>query len=581
MRAFPLLAAVAAELFRAGPVLAPLAVALAVAVAVADAAAVALLAPILAASGLAGGGLLPPWLRLELGLEPLLALWLGCVAVSAAGTAWREVAVRGLRQRIEARLMIGLHDAMLTMEWSAFQAERGSDLVAAMSHHAARIGQGTLALSNLAARGVLMAVQAVLAMAVAKAAVAVAVGAALVLVLTHVPRARLIQRHGKAAADDADAFHATMARQLDGMKLAKTHRAEAGFHAAFRRVVDRWGDSQRAMGGAVALSRLVGRLLMALLLVVLVWAAVRHGNLSAPELAVLVGVAVRLLPAFGDTVHLAHMSTEMLPSWQALAQVRARLRRGREAAVPPAADLPGGDLVLEDVGFVWPGRDRPAVAGVSLTLPAGRLTALVGPSGGGKTTLADLCTGLLLPAWGRLSVGGVALEGAVREAWRRQVAYVPQDGFLMAGSVRDNLTWLAPGTGEDALWRALAQTAMDDVVRRLPRGLDTELGDGGGGLSGGERQRLALARALLSRPRLLVLDEAASHLDHAAEAVLRRVLAGLRGGVTVLAIAHRLDTARDADRVVVMADGLVREQGTWAELARDQSSWLFAAAAIP
>lgn len=578
MRAFSLFIA---ELFRIGRGLAPLAVALAVAAAAADAAAIALLAPILTASGLAGGAVLPPWLRLELGLEPLLALWLGCVAAAATATAWRDVVVRNLRQRMEAGLMLGLHDAMLTMEWSAFQAERSSDLVAAMSHHVARIGQGTMALSHLAARGVLMAAQAVLALAVAKAAVAVAAGAALVLMLTHLPRARLILRHGRAAAADADAFHATVARQLDGMKLAKTHRAEAGFHAAFRRVVDRWGDSQRAVGGALARSRLAGRLLMALLLVVVVWAAVRHGGLSAPELAVLVGVAVRLLPAFGDTVHLAHMTTEMLPSYQALEQLRARLKRGREAAAPPPVALPAGDLVLAEVGYTWPGRDQPAVAGVTLTVAAHRITALVGPSGGGKSTLADLCTGLLRPAAGRLSVGGVVLEGAAREAWRRQVAYVPQDGFLMAGSVRDNLTWLAPEADEEALWRVLEQTALDDVVRRLPHGLDTELGDGGSGLSGGERQRLALARALLSRPRLLVLDEAASHLDHASEALLRRTLAGLRGSVTVLAIAHRLDTARDADHVVVIAGGRVREHGGWAELVSDQSSWLFAAAAIP
>ncbi len=227
---------------------------------------------------------------------------------------------------------------------------------------------------------------------------------------------------------------------------------------------------------------------------------------------------------------------------------------------------PAGSLRLEGVGFHWPGRALPALDAVSLEIAENRTTALVGPSGAGKSTLADLCLGLLEPGSGGVSVGGVPLAGPARTAWRGRCAVVPQEVFLFHDTVRANLLWASPAATEGDLWRALTDAAADTLVRGLPQGLDTVVGDRGLRLSGGERQRLALARALLRRPAFLVLDEATSHLDHEHEAMIQTTLNRLQGRMTVLVIAHRLSTVRHADHIAVLKAGRVVEGGTWDQL---------------
>lgn len=569
-----------AELRRACGGMLGLAVTVSTGCALLEGAAVLLLAPILVASGVVAGSgpAVPAWLRAPaeaLGLEVLLLVWLACVVLATLASAWRDLLVQALRERVVAHLCLSLHAATLAMEWAAFQAERGSDIVAAMTQHVGRIGLGTTSLVNLAARTALIVAQLAVAVAVAPLAAVAAVAVAVVFMLSHLPRARLILSRGSASAARVDDFHAIMAQHLDGMKLAKAHRAETGFHGSFRRVVEKWGDSLRASAAVIVWSRALGRVLMAVVLVAVVWAAARHAQLSAPALAVLVGVVVRLLPAFNDTLHLAHVVTEVTPSWLAYERLRHRLDLGREASVPALAECrPRGDIVLDRVCFNWPGRALPAVDSVSLVIPVDRTTALIGPSGGGKSTLVDLCIGLLQPQSGEVRVGGEVLTGAWREGWRREIAYVPQDGFLMHDSVRANLLWLSPQAGEADMWHALTLAVLDEAVRALPQGLDTVIGDRGVRLSGGERQRLAVARALLRDPRILVLDEATSHLDHVSQALLLRTLRSLHGRLTVLVIAHRLEMARHADHVVVIEDGKVREQGNWGALSGLRAGWL-------
>jgi ATP-binding cassette subfamily C protein len=194
---------------------------------------------------------------------------------------------------------------------------------------------------------------------------------------------------------------------------------------------------------------------------------------------------------------------------------------------------------------------------VTLELPARSTTALVGPSGAGKTTIADLAVGLLAPASGRVLIDGAALTGGLVARWREAVAMVPQDVFLFHDTIRANLLWARPSASESDLWQALALASAETFVRRLPACLDTVVGDRGERLSGGERQRIALARGLLRQPALLVLDEATSSLDAGNEAAVLDALAMLHGRMTILVIAHQHSTLRDADQVITVADGRV------------------------
>ncbi|MFP2901311.1 ABC transporter ATP-binding protein, partial [Corallococcus sp. 4LFB] len=209
---------------------------------------------------------------------------------------------------------------------------------------------------------------------------------------------------------------------------------------------------------------------------------------------------------------------------------------------------------------------REALKGVDLTIPAGSRVALVGPSGAGKTTLFSVLLGFLPPSGGEVRWDGLPLSSLKASSVRGQVAWVPQEPVLFSGTVRHNLRLGQPDAPDDALWEALRLAHAEDFVRALPGGLDEPVGERGGRLSGGQRQRLALARAFLCRPSLLLLDEPTSALDATSEAAVGAGLAALMKGRTVLVIAHRLSTVRDADLIAVVEHGQVVEAGTHEQL---------------
>jgi ABC-type multidrug transport system fused ATPase/permease subunit len=235
----------------------------------------------------------------------------------------------------------------------------------------------------------------------------------------------------------------------------------------------------------------------------------------------------------------------------------AEVPEGEESTRPSEPPDPTTPLLdFRNVGFHYPNSDN-GVRGLSFIVPRGEVTALMGHSGAGKSTTADLALGLLAPSTGELLVNGIALAPVDLRWWRRHVAYVPQETVLLPGTLRDNLVWSTPHTiSDEQCWSALERSAAA-FDRDLPDGLDTRLGDRGLRLSGGERQRVAIARALLREPSLLVLDEATSSLDDETESAVLDLITTLVPAVTVLVIAHRRSTLEAADHVVRLARGSV------------------------
>lgn len=226
-----------------------------------------------------------------------------------------------------------------------------------------------------------------------------------------------------------------------------------------------------------------------------------------------------------------------------------------------------GDVEFRGVSFRHPGWTGWTLEGVSFNIPAGKTVALVGPSGGGKSTIASMLMGLYSPAQGAILVDGVPLADLDLQWWRRQLGVVMQDPGLLTGRVADIIRYAVPEASDaDVEWAARAAQAHD-FISQLPNGYQTAIGAGNGAeLSGGQRQRLAIARALLRRPRVLVLDEATSALDVETEMGVTQELEAAGQGVSSLIIAHRLSTVRRADSIVVVADGHVVETGTHEEL---------------
>ena len=234
---------------------------------------------------------------------------------------------------------------------------------------------------------------------------------------------------------------------------------------------------------------------------------------------------------------------------------------------PTAADLPPIDGEIEFDGVTF-GYDpaTPVIRDVSLRVAPGETVAFVGPTGAGKSTMAKLVTRFYDPTSGRVLIDGHDLRDVAVGSLRRQLGVVPQEPFLFAGTIRDNIAFAVPDAGDEEVWEAVRAVDLAEVIERLPDGLDTIVHERGQSLSSGERQLLALARAFMARPRVLVLDEATSNLDLLSETKVEAALDVLLQGRTAILIAHRLTTAMKADRIVVVDEGRVVEMGSHADL---------------
>ncbi len=226
-----------------------------------------------------------------------------------------------------------------------------------------------------------------------------------------------------------------------------------------------------------------------------------------------------------------------------------------------------GEVLLNDVSLTYPTKSVPAVNNVSLQIKQGQVVSFVGPSGAGKTTIIDVILGVLEPDSGDVQIQGNAPLESIRQ-WPGAIGYVPQDVMISNGTIRQNvcLGYSEAEVPEDAIWQALEVAQLAAFVRDLPEGLDTAVGDRGTKLSGGQRQRLGIARAMFTKPKLLVLDEATSALDGSTEASISEAVHNLKGGVTIVMIAHRLSTVKESDAIHYMENGSLVKSGTFDEL---------------
>jgi len=307
------------------------------------------------------------------------------------------------------------------------------------------------------------------------------------------------------------------------------------------------------------------------------------GALAVVGVGAVLGVSGRLDTAMLPLLTLLAVSA-FVPVWE-IAQVGRQLadtlgaaRRvyGVHAEPVPVMDGPGVGagvpasrgpaLELSQVTFTYPGRRRPALAGVSFAVPRGSTVALVGPSGAGKTTIASLCLRFWDPDAGAIRLDGHDLREYGLDELRRRVALVAQDTYLFNDTLRSNVLLAKPDAQAGELEAAIEQAALTDFVAGLPDGLETIVGERGAQLSGGQRQRVAIARAFLKDAPILILDEATSHLDAVSEQAVRGALDVLARNRTTLVIAHRLSTVRGADQIIVMEDGRVAEIGTHQDL---------------
>jgi ATP-binding cassette subfamily C protein len=555
------------------------AVGLALALAATEGTGVLLLVPLLASIGLEvdggmTGGVSAAIARAfaTVGLEPTLVTVLGIFLAVAVAQAllYRAYLLMNpaLEQRFCVALRTRLYAAIVSVDWSFFTRQRTNDLVHAATAEVDRAGTAVYQLLTVTTGLVVTLVYVAIAFRLSPALTTLVAAAGVVVLIATRGRARRSSELGEAYADANRRHFHMISESIAGLKVARSFGAE-------RRDIALFGEHVRARTTAyLELLRSFARakqgldLVSAVMICALLFIAVEFFGVRGAGLLLLIFVFTRVMPRVMSLQESVQVLIAGLPAYASVMRVIDGCEAHAERTVTedPAPLSMRRELRFEDVSYRY-GDAAPAVSHVSLSIRAGATTAIVGASGAGKSTLADLMIGLLRPSTGRILIDGAPLTDEQAAAWRRSIGYVPQDSFLLHDSVRANLRWAKPGATDEAMWGALERSAAAGFLRARPEGLDTIVGDRGVRLSGGERQRLALARALLVDPAVLVLDEATSALDSVNETQILGAVRGLSGAVTTLIVTHRLSAIRAADFIYVMDAGRVVQAGSWHELS--------------
>ena len=511
-------------------------------------------------------------------LLPAVGLLVAVLVASSALGAVQEYLLQRTAEGVVLSTRRTLADRLLRLPVAEYDRRRTGDLMS-------RVGADTTLLRATVTSGVVevagsavVAVGAVVAMALVDGwLLLVTVGAVAAGLAVVVSVSRGVQRLSRQAQEEVGAMTAAVERALSAVRTIRASGATA------REVDVVAASARRAYEAGVRVARLEALVSPAgsiavqgafLAVLGLGGYRVATGSIAVADLVAFILYLFLLVMPLGQAIG---AWTQLQSGLGALARVQevlalepeddARPERGGAVVTVPASS-PSPEvpvLELDDVSFRYPDGTE-VLRGVSLAVPAGSRVALVGPSGAGKSTVLALVEGFYPLTGGAVRWAGTDVRDLPRAGLRARLGYVEQEAPVLAGSVRDNLLLAAPHASDPELWAVLHDVGLTDVVQRSPRGLDVPVGDDGVLLSGGERQRLAIARSLLARPALLLLDEPTASLDARNEALLRDTLAAAAADRALLVVAHRLSTVLDSDRIVVLDGGRVVAAGTHGEL---------------
>ncbi|WP_214472389.1 ABC transporter ATP-binding protein [Mesorhizobium sp. dw_380] len=512
-------------------------------------------------------------------LTTVLFALVGLVAVQAAFNRFKSVYMARLLFDFINRLRMNLFESIGKARWGVFARMRSSDLDHALTGDIDRVQGAAFSLLMLVQIAVLLAGYLVVSVFISPVMTLFAVVIGVMMFVALQPFRSRATAFGRVLTSNRQDQYRTVSEFLGGIKVAKSLNVEASYFAQLQATLEKMKADNIDYVRNSSIGTAVFQVASVVGLSLFIYVALVRFNLSLAEIVVLLLVFMRIAPRFMDMQTQAQQVLINLPAYTAMRGLQARFDAEREPGHAESRDtsklsLDTG-LNIRGVSFFYDaGAGKAVVSDITFGLPAGKVTALIGPSGSGKSTIADMLLGLLEPTAGKILVDGVEIDAANRRRWRDQVAYVPQDVFLLHDTIAANLRLAAPQASNDDLWTALRAAHAAEFVERLDQRLDTVVGDRGVRLSGGERQRIALARALLRKPSLLILDEATSALDWQNQSLIARSIDGLRGAMTILTIAHRPSMIAFADWVVAMEDGRVVEVGQYQRLKAKPASRL-------
>jgi ATP-binding cassette subfamily C protein len=539
----------------------------------------ALLLPTLQAAGmdLGGGGragqfaaIVDRWLA-RIGLRPdlllLLGIFVALVGARSLAASIQRVAAYRTQREFEDALRIRLYRAIAAAGWLFLVRNRSTEFVHGLTSEIERSGTAFQMMMIALSNAVLVTVYMALAFALSPAISAAVLASGIAIVMMLRPRARKLSDLGKQISAAGNEMYANIIEHMQSLKTAKMYDAQERNAALFERSTR--GLTTVAVADTRVISEvgLLFELASIVVLAAVLYVSIRTLRIAPAEILLLIVIFVRVMPRLQTGHSMFQNFRSLLPSFENILAMEARCAAAAEAPRASGSAAPmRHELRFDRVSFSYGAGLPRAVSDLSLAIPAGAITAIVGASGAGKSTVVDLAMGLLAPDAGAIVVDGVALSPANVAAWRLGIGYVSQDSFLFQTTVRENLRWAQPSATDAEIMRALEMAGAAQFVSAMPAGLDTRIGERGGTLSQGERQRIALARAFLRKPSLLILDEATNNLDSENEARILDAIARLRGEITTILVAHRLSTIRCASLIHVIENGTLAESGSWEEL---------------
>jgi ATP-binding cassette subfamily C protein len=513
-------------------------------------------------------------------LPVLLIIFL--VLISARTILLKLETVVGSRveQEIVVYLRERLHRAIVGADWLFLCRKKSADLVHALTSEVERVGTATVYALLLAGDVLVTGIYVIVAAALSLGVTLMVLGAGVLLAVILREKTRALQSSGAELSRANQLLYGAVIGHVQSLKSTKAYHAESHDREIFSDLSSRISDVRIEATSKQALSSGWFETGSFMILIVAIYVSISVFAVGAASILILLLVFARLMPRVVATYAHYQGVVNQLPAFGAVLAL--------ESECLAAAEQLDGDsqpiefrhrLELKNVSFAYQTAAGPVIREASLDLRAGQTVALVGASGSGKSTLADLVIGLLRPDTGTVAVDGVDLTRSNLAGWRAQIGYVSQDTVLFHDTLRANLSWARRDIGEEEMWHVLRLAAAEELVAKLPHGLDTIVGDRGAFLSHGERQRLAIARALLRKPSLLVLDEATNSLDTENEARVLEAIDNLHGNLTILIIAHRFSTIKRSDMVYVVDRGKIVESGSLQSLATRQHGHDYPAAA--
>lgn len=501
-------------------------------------------------------------------LDRSLSLLLIMIAALALASFARLSISGYLAEHLVAKLRIHTFARLLTLDPTFYQRRHSNEISSAVSADTTMIGTVISTSMPLVVRNILLCAGGMAMLVATSPRLTMLVLLVLPLVaLPVIVIGRRVRKSAKGAQEQTGLLGGMMGETLGAIQTVQSYTAENSFAARFTASAhEALKASMRQVFSRSAMAASVIFILFSSLCAVM-WVGahdVINGNMSAGALTSFVFYAAIVASAFGvlgDVGAAVFRAAAAMDRIYAILALEPKIKSSSSVETP---DVLQGSVQIENVHFRYDETD--VLNGLTLSMQAGETVAIVGPSGAGKTTLFQLLMRFYDPQAGRVLIDGRDIRSFLLEHLRRAIAYVPQDGALFSGSVRDNILLGNPDASQEQIEKAAREAMAHDFILNMPQGYDTPLGERGLRLSGGQKQRIALARALLKDSPILLLDEATAALDTDNEKAIQEALRALHGKRTVMIIAHRLSTVLEADRIFVMHLGAIVEEGTHADL---------------